>query len=325
MQTVINKRILYISLFLLLTASFGSRAQEYIPMLKEGNQWNVILIGSCPDDHNDWTYNTSTYQLKDTVLIDDVEYITLLKTFDALAANKRVVGYLREDIETQKVYFRGDKEHEEGVIYDYDVEVGDSMQTIIPSAYKEAHWFRSLNVITAIDTIEIEGRKHRQIALDAHIYRWSGAEDKWHVGGSTSVVCVEGIGSIDGLLTGFPAAWGGVEKLLAFKQNGEVVYNPYNYAKDFYWDEAPSYASIEQLGDELPIHITLSSDQLVIRNDQEAEYDIALYAPTGRLILTQRSGGREAVVNLSSLPAGVYFLRVYGERGEVTKKIRVRR
>ena len=113
-------RILLLCCFLFIQTTVYS--QSYIPLLNQKNEWH---LGYC--DEND-CYKDVYHTVGDTIVngntykvLDGYHYIS--KTF-----------WLRENVQEKKVYIKTilNEPTEETLLYDFNLEVGDSMQLFNP-------------------------------------------------------------------------------------------------------------------------------------------------------------------------------------------------
>jgi len=194
---------------------------EYIPMLVSGNQWNELAenISLPPEYQYQRTYIT---KIGNDTLISGVSYYKLLTTKDELSSIWLNNGYIREDIETRKVYYKPQKDEQEILLYNFnvlDMQVGSEIQSYDIQA--------KTNVLLNVKSVEYNyiGGKNRMIvtlrstSLDVNCICY---EDH---------IWIEGIGNMDGFLRSTMAIQlNGSDKisLLCFFQNEELVYKPEN-------------------------------------------------------------------------------------------------
>jgi hypothetical protein len=120
---------------------------------------------------------TWIYKIEGETVINSITYKNLWATFDTNFSNVWIEGYIRE--ESDVVYYRSIYNVEEGILYDFNLEAGDT--TYITNEYCEGQ----MVVITDVDTIEFYGIERKRWTLSSW---WGGGEDYW----------LEGIGSTCG-------------------------------------------------------------------------------------------------------------------------------
>lgn len=214
---------LFLTLFICYsTTLFGlTPPPEYIPMLVSGNQWNELAenVSLPPEYQYQRTYITKTGH--DT-LINGVNYSKLLTAKDESSGIWLNNGYIREDIETRKVYYKPQKDEQEVLLYNFnvlDMRVGNEIQSYDLQS--------KTNVLLSVGRVEYNflGGKSRMVvtlrstSLDVNCICY---EDH---------VWIEGIGNTDGFLRStmaIPLDGSDKMSLLCFSQNDELVYKPEN-------------------------------------------------------------------------------------------------
>jgi hypothetical protein len=284
-------------------------AQEYIPLLQEGNQWNVMVCENGGESHPRVYSHTNVYRLSGDTVIEGKRYLSLIQSSDKLQETWKVAGFLREDADVMKVYLReyddGNRPGQEGVLYCFDVAVGDTVITIWPDSIR--------NIVEKVDFVEINGRNHRRITADSKFisdnYSGISSKNEW----------IEGIGHKNGILRR-NAVWPGDmgSRLLAFIQNGETVYNPYNYDTDFIWWTAFS----EPAETVAPITLSVTGYTLHVVGIA-GSYSVDVFSVDGKHLLHRKSSDGETDVQLSALPSGIYIVKVVSDKQNVSSKIRL--
>ncbi len=124
---------IFTCLLLFVFASVGN-GQNYKPMLQADACWvrkYVDNISLPPITESRETYFIFSNNVE---LINEEEYIPLFMAFDSVGEDS-LIGYLREDIETQQVFYLNANENlpwlncegEEILLYDFTAEVGDTV------------------------------------------------------------------------------------------------------------------------------------------------------------------------------------------------------
>ena len=161
---------------------------RYIPMLVQKNQWNELVknISLSPEYQYERTYITKLGGITD---VGGVSYYELKTTRVETADVWETVGYIREDVEQQKVYYKP-LEQAEILLYAFDVQAGDVLQS-------HDIFFREPVEVTvrvdSIKTIRIDNMQRKQIYVTANgtgDYSTSPCNRVW----------IEGIGNTDGFL-----------------------------------------------------------------------------------------------------------------------------
>jgi len=124
----------YLSLLLLLILSFTTAAQNYQPTLVEGREWTAHI-----DQGLGATFDTK-YKLQCDTIIDNQNYFMIRSSF-----NTSILGFAREDVAAQQVFYRHRDSSNEVLILDYSLEVGDPFR-IHPNG--------AIDTVLYIDTVQ---------------------------------------------------------------------------------------------------------------------------------------------------------------------------
>jgi len=194
---------------------------DYIPMLASGNQWNELAenISLPPEYQYQRTYIT---KIGSDTLINGVNYYKLLTAKDELSSVWSNNGYIREDTETRKVYYKPQKDEQEILLYNFNV-----LETQVGSEIQSYDIQAKTNVLLNVGSVEynnIGGKLRRVVTLRSTSLDVNCICYEDHV-------WIEGIGNMDGFLRSTMAIrLSGSDKisLLCFFQNEELVYKPEN-------------------------------------------------------------------------------------------------
>ena len=257
-----------LQLLILLLCNTAKAENTYIPMLAQGNQWNEVAISGYESEYK----KTSINKLVGDTVINEITYLKLLTAKDEYSSTWEISGFLREDIENKKVYFKqGD--YMEVLIYDFDVNVGDIIESYysaawIPSSKKVCH------EILAVDEIMIDNVSHKKI----EVVSYSCDQDSHR--GFPDHYWIEGVGGSEGLLNSSGRVVTGVAYLLlCFFQNDELAYKPNPSEDCFIWEDPTSY--LENIFKEnLDFRVT----DKTLHTQYPHNYDIEIFDTFGKLI-----------------------------------------
>lgn len=190
-----NRKMRTIALFTGLLISQFAISQNFI---SENKSWHVR-------DEFWGSVNTWIYKIGGDTVINSVNYKKLWSTTDSTMANLWLGGFIRE--ESDVVFYRHLYSDNEGILYDFNLESGDT--TYIINDYCD----EQMVVITNIDTVEFCGVERKRWTLTSW---WGVGEDYW----------LEGIGSICGPVhTLFSeCTWDVWFELLCFHENDTLFY-----------------------------------------------------------------------------------------------------
>lgn len=203
------KHLKNLILILVLGAFHSSKGQTstYHSFPESGAVWNLHFSLIC----SEWEIGDIDYSIVtagDTI-IEDVNY-TILKTpsandYSTGNCSDSMVGYkgaIRHDIENKSVYIVPPNQTEEQLLYDFNLEVGDTI-----TGYLAIGWEGI--VVESIDSVLV-GSSYRK---------------RWIIGTWDQVQIIEGLGSIFGLLESVGKIWDGpIYSLDCFMLDGETLY-----------------------------------------------------------------------------------------------------
>ncbi len=233
---------------------------------------------------------------EEDTIINDLTYSKLYQLSDTVDVlnNRKYVGGIRCDT-ASKVYFLPDYVSDEFLIYDFDVEVGDSIYSK-PVDY--IGWFYpNPLVVTLIDTIEMLNQCRKRI----HFQRY--CDTPW----------IEGIGSLRGLLfkSGYIPSNGIWGELICFFDNGNLIYhNPeFETCYPLPLDDVPDP---KDFGDTfLKLYPNPSVNETIIEITTGEIERIDILDITGRKVFLRTNiNSNKITLNTAQFKEGLYYLRV---------------
>ena len=279
-QITMKTTRLYTMLTLLLFAGeMTLRAQEYVPIIQEGNEWNTLTV--ITDYWPNYTYINEVDWCSGDTIIEDVRYTIIMRTINE--DSPRLFSLLRE--ENGKVWYRGlyNEYQTDILLYDFTAQVGDTILDSEP--YLFGYYF-------VVDSISIEHLG----GVDRKKY-WFGLEYDYAGEPYALETWIEGIGSDWGLLTsGSHIYCGSYSRALCFHQNGELVwYNP-EYG-------ACTVTGVEEIMEPISIYPNPAKDMLHINGvDNEM---VSVYDDSGRLVMQEIYNGQ---LDINNLESGLYAI-----------------
>ena len=279
---------------LLMTRSVAVYAQEYVPIIQEGNVWNTldVTVGM----YNTY-YNNVNWFSGDTI-IDDVRYAKLMGITDGDAPH--LFSLLRED--DGKVWERLNNQREI-LLYDFTANVGD---TIWCGPWAGEYHY---NIVDSISIEHIGGINRKKF--------WFGLEYGWF-GTAAAEIWIEGIGSDLGLLySGSASICGAYYRTLCFHQNDELVWQNPNY------DDCTFDAVGENIGVKKVLYPNPTRG--TIRIEAENIRHVAIYNNLGEIIFETETSDNTFEYNFGDKKSGLYIIKVRMSDGkEFTEKIVVK-
>lgn len=102
--------------------------ENYSPIVENGYKWNVVNRNVSLDADNTIVYSTHVEMFDGDSVVDGVTYKKLWSCDPKNLESRTLEGLIREDVSAQKVWAYGNGI--EALIYDFDVEVGDTLSLL---------------------------------------------------------------------------------------------------------------------------------------------------------------------------------------------------
>lgn len=286
-------RLFTLFALLLMTGRVTIKAQDNVPFLQEGNEWNSLSVGMIGWDIISYT-NYVNWCSGDTI-IDGVLYSKIMGTTDG--NNPRLFTLLRE--EEGKVWNKELNIQTEVLLYDFSANVGDTLR------------IGNFDEELVLDSISIEqiggvDRKKFWFGLEYDFLGEPYAVETW----------IEGIGSSFGLLcSGYWGITGGYYCALCFHQNGDLVWQNPEY-------DACTVTAVEETKDsEIVLYPNPAKEKVTIEGTEAAKVEV--FNALGQLVNTVQ--GRNEII-FGGLPKGIYSLHITATNGKIyNTKLVIRR
>lgn len=292
------KKLVYILLFLLTVPLL--EAQEIVDNQK---QWS-ILTGHCLPDYT--TYTTTFFKFDEDTIIEGKLYQKVFISEDEYQEEWYFYGsFIRE--ENKKVYLR-EYYGEEGLIYDFNLHLGDMVEVNNPRAISEV----SL-VLTEIDSVETS---------DGYRERWKLTNVEFMI----SEYWIEGIGSMNGVLNSSTEVFGGLcgtYILLCEEESGSTIYlNPeYEFCYYLLLDDAAE-TEVQEHSFDIIYRPTNQVVELVFYERENR--NVHLTDINGRKISRVQSSENNVHLSLMGSSKGLYIISVVQSDGRfISKKMMV--
>ena len=280
---------------LLLMGGWKMQAQDYKPLVEDGKQWNVLFSypWSPPEPQSKYT---DIYKIEGDTLVDGVSYKVMYATRNEDLTGWNLWGFIRET-EDRKVFSRRPSTSDEQLMYDFSMEVGDTICMCDYGFYECC-----MVVIEKGETI-VNGEPRQQIVLE---YPWGGGDGE---------VWIEGIGSLYGIIdSGSHFLTGGSTNLLCYYEDGDLIWqNTTPGYNECYIVNPNDPQGVEE--DETSLSVSVfpnpSKGEVTIEGVEAAE--IKVYNGLGQMVKTFQ-GSNE--ITVSGLAEGIYLLRIMDADGE---------
>ena len=226
--------------------------------------WNIMEhdMGMTSDTEKTWRH----YLAQDTII--NGQTYTCVNYYWTLEETKVYKIALVRFTEDKKVYaFNGDTEH---LVYDFSVEVGDTIETIVGSFYGNMH---QQLLVQQVDIDDATNRKtitlYPLCKLEEDVDCDRCDENGYYLWECCPIEWIEGVGSTEGFLMGYPpCGWvGGVGcNLLCAYKGDELKYTGIFY--DDYDCEYNATTAVEDIpASKISSKKFLQDDQLLILHD----------------------------------------------------------
>ena len=286
-------RIYTLLALLLLAGGIKTQAQDYVPMIQEGNEWYTLDAQVCSPQPLKG-YNTLVHRIADDTLIDGVRYTKVIQTVNDVGTPTLAALLREEDGKVWERYLYGSTDV---LLYDFTANLGDSLVC----------GYGDYFVLDSISIEQIGGVDRKKF--------WFGLEYDFIGDPYAMETWIEGIGSDLGLLfCGSYFFCGGYYRALCFHQNGELVWQNPEY-------NACLITDVEEIHDnELTVYPNPANNLVCINGVEAAE--VQVYNAIGQMVKTVRGTNEIDVVDLAE---GVYLVRIMDAEGNIyTNKIAVR-
>ena len=293
-------------IFYLITILVSVKGQNYIPMLKEGNQWNIYR-----DILNPMHY-TEIYKVDIDTVINSHVCKKIVETYDSsITATCIFYCFMFEDTISKKV-FAIDNQNNVNLYFDFNAQLGDTLILFSP-AYYSTDTFK----VSQVNTVDINNITRKKITLDYFSANYHLQNvDSW----------IEGVGSLKGLVYGnvSPLIVGSQYSLLCFSNHNQILYQDPNSTFCY-----STNLKIDEVYDN-PIKISpnpVQNKTTVTFNSTKNSSIIYIYDMLGKLVFEKTHIGNinTEEIDLSVLPKGMYCMIIKADNGifQKTKLIKL--
>jgi hypothetical protein len=283
----------------ILTISATAQRSGYYPFPDSNATWNLhylfyCMSGGITDEQYSITMSGDT-------AINSLVYHKIIAPYiqgtitggclSSISAGYK--GAIRQDIAGRKVYIIPPGTSAEQLLYDFNMEVGDSVKGYLES-------FNGKDVVESIDSVFTGSRYLR----------------RWYINHCYHIYFIEGIGSTYGLVEVSPGCitdlWD--IEITCFQQNGQTQYP--DTAMDC--KLITSINSKEKNPNPVKVFPNPSNGNFTVQFEEPMSIrEIRLTGLPGNEILHQQIN-RESKINIGDLPAGIYFLTITGKDDRTT-------
>jgi len=266
------------------------KAQAYIPFAKEGKIWTEVWEDG---DYPIW-HGIDTYVMKGDTLFNTKLY----KKVHATTHNGNFIKYIYEDTTNKRVYFYDTTQQKDSLIYDFNLQVGDSFYLSIGS-------FCNAKVIDK--TVEYFAASNR-LKITFNLY---GSFPIWY----------EGIGSMYGIFQPLCIVTGGENHtLLCYLEDSVLLYHNANQIGLYYYDTCFGSTQIKELQPEKLFNSYFYNHILYVKCNKPVSYALSIYDIFGRKTKEINANG-DLELDLSGLRNGLYIYRIESRDSYYSSKL----
>ena len=275
-------------LLLCIVSLTNLHSQNYDSLVVTTKIWSNVN-GYYGADMNEHVRNTTFIKFAFDPTINTSEEKQVLISNDSLKTWTKI-GNIKE-VE-QEIYFRN-LENKQGLLYDFSLKQGDSIQTVNTSVeYRESITFK----VIRIDTVNCFGVNRKRFEMLGISFNCT---DYW----------IEGIGSVNGLLRSIFYVTGGFSKLLCVHDNSNQIYQ--NPQRNTCYEQEEG-TGIEETGkSKFYVYPNPTFGKIFIEGLTETQnLNMCVYNVLGTLIYRQNIMTKEIQLNLQK---GIYIFAFEGK------------
>jgi hypothetical protein len=298
MQQLIMRILILIILF---TGTLKAVAQTsmYHPFPDSNAVWNIqyydpVSCGSCSNQHYEWF----SYVFDQDTLINSTSYHKLTIPYVGASDGRCCVNYstgysgaIRQDIAARKVYFITPGNASEQLLYDFNLQIGDSVKNAP---------LNCIGIVMDIDSILV-GNNYRK---------------RWKVGPTFPSYIIEGVGSSLGLISAYcNSQWWNVLTLSCFGQDGRKLLFDSNGSCSPLLVNSAANNRIKIALYPNPFHSTTSLSSNITKGE------LKIFNIYGQVVRWQEIDNKFTVLQRDELRDGIYLYELIGDNKETARGI----
>lgn len=298
-------------LIVFITFSIIGYSQNYIPLVDTNSIWKISWNFYPPPPEPAYS-DYYRYSITDDTIFNDTIYKKLYMVQMDLFCSKIVldslfIGGIREEISEKKVYFIQDANSGEHLLYDFTLDVGDTVpNTLNNYAYPEL-------IVSAIDSI---------LCADKYRKRYIYSRDTW-----APIEVIEGIGAYTGLLERMEI-FEHNSTLRCFYNDDSLIYmNPFinscNLEMDTCFVTEISETAILLESVLVYPNPAIKNATITIINPQGKlqDYYLSIFDSMGKLKHRNSFHANSIAIRDKNFETGVYYYSVYREYQKISSGI----
>ncbi|MCF8365738.1 MAG: T9SS type A sorting domain-containing protein [Bacteroidales bacterium] len=276
--------------------------QNYYPLIEEGKTWSIMSVTVPYPYPWDTTFSISHYHVSGDTILNSVTYKKLYHSTENNPESWNFSAYMREDAD-KKVYKRGNSNTEEILLYDFSLDVGDS---ILSGNCEDTYLY-----VDSITSMMVNGSIRLKHWISYKQY--PDYHESW----------IEGVGSSRHIIfSGAPCFVGGHYWFLCMSADGEVVYMNPNYNYCYITGETEEKNSVFRV---YPNPSGTGNMVLEFKNQEHYKnMDLKVFDVFGKQIHTESIYPQQGAMRLdtSQWPAGIYVATIFSN-GQIKGKCKI--
>lgn len=242
-------------LALLSLFSIISSGQPFGSIVDLQKLWSNLNIESGPPPYS---ITTNFIRFSNDTLIENVGYRKVMRSDEESQQNFSVIGFIRED-STSKVFYRTLTSNNDWLLYDFNLEVNDSIRVNFGIDLKVSH----------IDTVILNGKYLKRMTMKTY----DGIEgEQW----------IEGIGSLCGVLnSGLYGIVGGTLYLLCYYENDSLIYSNPDFDDCYYNNTSVGLIAGSNVKVNIFQNPITSTSTLTLKESNRASYVFQIFKING--------------------------------------------
>jgi hypothetical protein len=314
--------IIFLALISFSISNFTSAQSEYKPMLNEQATWNYDYLTECVMYTPYYLFHYSLLLEGDTIingetykkLIRPAWEFTLMTTSGGIedcswgGPATGYIGALRENEAERKVYYVSDGLNSESLLYDFNLEVGDTLL-----GYFNYEWLTN-KTIDSVDSVLVGDQYHK---------RWTLYQPEGSATEMSDIQFIEGIGGVNGLVDPSPffLLHSPVTTLICYNSGTGNVY-PGDALPCALITDLPATSQTNYSIQVFPNPAMDSFTVLTSADLQNIPFEIQATDITGRVFFSQKTtSSNQLTINTSQWPAGIYILNIQSDKFNQSTKV----
>jgi hypothetical protein len=240
-------------------------------------------------------YSTYSVKFQEDTIIDGYSYKKIWRSDEEDLSDWAFYGFIREN-EDHQVYLKP-PDYIEGLIYDFGVNVGDSIQAL--NVYLSSNTILNFVVLEVDSVLLLDGYRKR-ILLYEYV---NNKEEVW----------VEGLGSYYGILNSCNNAYGGVcggSEALCYTENNMLAYQNPDF-ETCYFVATVGLSSQENPSFRVYPNPAKEYVSIVFPSNRKRKVEVCDFS--GKKVLNNLFFEKNILLNLQEVDNGIYFINVFDD------------